>query len=90
MFDTVRRAVPLLQDIRPALARIDQQIFRLLKERYQLVWNARTDAAIHYDKQYETELLDLWLEEGSECGMDEVALTRLCKSLEQLCQKPGE
>lgn len=89
-FDTVRRTVPLLQDIRPQLARIDQQIFRLLNERCQLVWNARTDAAIHYDKQYETELLDLWLEESAECGMNEIALTRLCKCLAHLCQKTGE
>ena len=43
-----------------------------------------------HDKDYDAELLDLWLEEGMECGMDEIALTKLCKCLEHLCQKPGE
>ncbi|MBI3336629.1 hypothetical protein HYZ98_03640 [Candidatus Peregrinibacteria bacterium] len=81
--------MPVLHDLRPALTRIDEKIFRLLEERCQLLWDARRNSMLH-DKDYDAELLDLWLEEGMECGMDEGALIKLCKCLEQLCQKPGE
>ena len=81
--------MPILHDLRPTLTRIDQQIFRLLEERCQLLWDARRNSMLR-DKDYDAELLDLWLEEGMECGMDEGALIKFCKCLEQLCQKPGE
>lgn len=89
MSDNLRFTVQVLHDLRPELTRIDEKIFRLLEERCQLIWNARRES-VPYDKEYDMELLDLWLEEGIECGMDEVTLIKLCKCIEHLCQKPGE
>jgi chorismate mutase len=77
--------MPVIDDIRSQLTRIDRSLLDLLKERCRISWEYQDSSSP--DSDYEEELLEMWLEEGGEHGMNEARMERICKAICALSRK---
>ena len=76
----------MTEDILATLEKIDQQMVRLLADRRELV--SQIPGGLTADQ--ELEIMSLWIDEASERELDEGAMEKIGKILNQICRKRGE
>jgi hypothetical protein len=76
----------MTDDVLATLEKIDQQIVRLIADRRDMI--AQVPGGFTADQ--EMEIMSLWVDEAVERELDEGAMEKMGKMLNQICRKRGE
>lgn len=76
--------MPVLHDVRGQIMKYDRQILDLLEARAKVCRDMR-EAGEGFES--EGGVLDRWMEEALDHGLDELALERVCRAVLGLCRR---
>jgi chorismate mutase len=82
--------MPIPQDIRHQLQKIDEQIIDLLSERFTLCHKAIEEDEGAFDAAYQAETLTDWEGAADEKGLNLLMMNHLCKLVMKLSQSTEE
>lgn len=82
--------MPIPQDIRHQLQKIDEQMIDLLSERTTLCQKALEEDEHAFEGAYQAETLTDWEAGADEKGLNLLVMTQLCKLTMKLSQHPEE
>lgn len=72
------------------IEKIDQQILHLLEERHHLYEDAREQEEDLPTDSEDQEVVEQWMEDATERGLDERFVEKICRLVLGLCKKGGE
>lgn len=82
--------MPVPQDIRHQLAKIDEQIIDLIAERATLCQKALEEDEEALGSAYQAEVISDWEGAADERGLNMATMNHLCKMIIKLCQSSAE
>ena len=78
--------MPTVSELQVLLEHVDLKILDLLRERRRLI----QDASEEGEREEEEATIEMWIDEGAERDLDDLALEKVCRGVVALSRRGGE